>query len=85
MSQPGPIEYFDLSRFVLGFLEHEGGVVAPPAYGVHEALLPDDLAAQLQVDSYLRLAFGVEAEAGALRLSVNHPLVEAMAGEAAWR
>ncbi len=76
-------EQFDLSHFVLGYLEHAGGMVAPPAYGVHEALLPDDLAAQLQVDSYLRLAFGAEDEAGALRLSVNHPLVEAMAGQAA--
>lgn len=76
-------EQFDLPRFVLGYLEHAGGMVAPPAYGVHEALLPDHLAAQLQVDSYLRLAFGAEDEAGALRLSVNHPLVEAMAEQAA--
>jgi len=83
MTQPDASEQFDLSHFVLGYLEHAGGMVAPPAYGVHEALLPDELAQQLQVDSYLRLAFGVEAEAGALRLSVNHPLVEAMAEEAA--
>lgn len=83
MSQPDASEQFDLSHFVLGYLEHAGGMVAPPAYGVHEALLPDDLAEQLQIDSYLRLAFGVEEEAGALRLSVNHPLVEAMAEQAA--
>jgi hypothetical protein len=83
MSQLDVSEQFDLSHFVLGYLEHAGGMVAPPAYGMHEALLPDELAAQLQVDSYLRLAFGAEAEAGALRLSVNHPLVEAMAEEAA--
>jgi len=83
MTQPDASEQFDLSHFVLGYLEHAGGMVAPPAYGVHEALLPDELAQQLQVDSYLLLAFGVEAEAGALRLSVNHPLVEAMAEEAA--
>jgi hypothetical protein len=83
MSQPGPVEYFDLARFVLGYLEHEGGVVAPPAYGVHEALLPDELAAQLGVDSYLRLAFDVAAGAEALRLSVNHPLVEGIAEQVA--
>lgn len=83
MSQPDASEQFDLSRFVLDFLEHEGGVVAPPAYGVHEALLPDELAAQLRVDSYLQLAFGVEDQAGVLRLSVNHPLVDAMAEQAA--
>ncbi len=42
MSTPGDSEQFDLARFVLGYLEHAGGVVAPPAYGVHEVLLPDD-------------------------------------------
>jgi hypothetical protein len=83
MNDPGYSEQFDLARFVLGYLEHGGSVVTPPAYGVHEVLLPDELAARLQVDSYLRLAFAAEAEAGALRVSVNHPLVEAMAGQAA--
>lgn len=83
MSQPAVSEQFDLASFVLGYLEHAGGVVAPPAYGVHEALLPDDLAGQLQVDSYVRLAFDAAVEADALRLSVNHRLVEAMAEQAA--
>lgn len=83
MSQPAVGEQFDLASFVLGYLEHAGGVVAPPAYGVHEVLLPDELAGQLQVDSYLRLAFDAAAEADALRLSVNHRLVEDMAEQAA--
>lgn len=78
MSQQGPQDRFDLARFVLGFLEREGSIISPPAYGVHEVLIPDALAARLGVDSYLRLSFDVEAS-DALRLSVNHPLVEAIA------
>lgn len=76
MSQQRHDDHFDLARFVLGYLEHEGSVVAPPVDGVHEALLPDELAAQLRLDPYLRLAFDAEAQGEALRLSVNHPLVE---------
>lgn len=83
MSQLAVGEQFDLASFVLGYLEHGGSLLTPPAYSVYEALLPDDLAGQIQADSYLRLAFDAEAEADALRLSVNHPLVEAMAEEAA--
>lgn len=83
MSQLDAAEQFDLASFVLGYLEHAGSIVAPPAYGVHEALLPDELARQLQVGSYLRLAFDAAADADALRLSVNHRLVEAMAEQAA--
>ncbi len=83
MSQPDASEQFDLTRFVLCYLEHGGSLLTPPAYGVHEALLPDELAGQLQVDSYLRLAFDAAAEGDALRLSVNHPLVETMAEQAA--
>ncbi len=71
MSQPDASEQFDLARFVLGYLEHGGSLLTPPAYGVHEALLPDALARGLQVDSYLRLAFaaafrGTEADAAGL-------------------
>jgi len=83
MSRTDALEQFDLARFVLGSLEHAGSVVAPPAYGIYETLLPDELAGQLQVDSYLRLSFDAAAEADALRLSVNHRLVEALAEQAA--
>lgn len=79
MSEQASAEHFDLARFVLGYLEHEGSLVAPPAYGVHEVLMTDALAAQLAVDPFLRLAFDAEPETGTLRLSVNHRLVEAMA------
>ncbi|MBX2999046.1 MAG: hypothetical protein KF893_11100 [Caldilineaceae bacterium] len=81
MHEPQP-ERFDLARFVLGFLEQEGGVVAPPAFGIYEALLPEDLAADLGIDDFVRLNFSAEnppADADAVRLSVNHPLVETIA------
>ncbi len=80
MSEQGQAEHFDLARFVLGYLEHEGSLIGAPAYGVHEVVLPDALAATLRIEPYLELAFDAEAPAGApLRLSVNHPLVETMA------
>lgn len=72
---------FDLAQFVLTYLEHEGSLVTPPSYGACEVLLPEELAAALHVDSYMKLAFddrGENAE-DALRISVNHPLVEAIA------
>lgn len=82
MSDQPATQHFDLERFVLGYLEHEGSLATPPAYGVHEVLLPDALAASLHVDPYLNLAFDAQAAAAAVRLSVNHPLVEAIAERA---
>ena len=79
MSEQRTSEHFDLARFVLGYLEHEGSVAAAPAFGVHEVLLPDELAAALRVESYLKLTFDAGADAEAQRISVNHPLVEAIA------
>ena len=76
---------FDLARFVVGFLEQRESIVTPPAYGVYEVLLPDELAADLQLDPYQRLAFTTVADElaqdePALQLSYNHPLVEEIAG-----
>ncbi len=71
-------QHFDLARFVLDFLEQEGSIVTPPAFGVYEVLMPDDLAASLGVDAYLRLSFDAPAE-DAVHLTVNHPLVDAIA------
>lgn len=81
MSQLPTSEPFNLARFVLDYLEHEGSVVAEPAYGVHEVLLPDELAEQLRVEPFLQLAFDADAAPEALHLSVNHPLVEQIAAQ----
>ena len=71
--------HFDLARFVIEFLEQRESIVTPPAYGVVEALLPDKLAAELEIEAYQRLAFDANPDEKALRLSYNHPVVEEMA------
>ncbi|MBI3761971.1 MAG: hypothetical protein HY260_08950 [Chloroflexi bacterium] len=85
----------DLEDFVLDFIRAAGGVVEPPAYGMYEALLPDDVAARLGVAPLQRFAFAdraVEHAAGAADdrspqpnsltwLTYGHPLVEAMIAE----
>ena len=74
---------FDLAEFVLGYLEEQGSIVMPPAFGVYDVLMPEELAGRLALEDYQRLAFGAPAQgqaAGdALQLSVNHPLVETIA------
>lgn len=76
-------ERFDLSEFVLGYLEEVGSVIMPPAFGVHDILMPEEIAAQLALSEESRVAFSshVEGEPAddALRLSVNHPVVETIA------
>ena len=76
-------ERFDLGRFVLDFLEQQGSVVAPPAFGVYEVLLPEEMAAKLGVEDSLHLRFDMESTAGeaetALALSVHHPIVDKIA------
>ena len=76
-------ERFDLGRFVLDFLEQQGSVVAPPAFGVYEVLLPEEMAARLGVEDSLHLRFDMEPTAGgvetALALSVHHPIVDKIA------
>ncbi|MCB0116378.1 MAG: hypothetical protein KDD84_19910 [Caldilineaceae bacterium] len=75
-------ERFDLSRFVLDYLEQEGGVVAAPGFGVYEALLPEHLASELGIADFVRLYFGADETNAAediLQLSVAHPLIEDLA------
>ena len=79
MSTQDTAGHFDLARFVLGYLEREGSLVAAPAFGAHEVLLPDALAAALRVEPYLKLGFAAGDDADFLRISVNHPLVETIA------
>ncbi len=70
-------QQFDLARFVTDFLEQKGSIVTPPDFGVYEALMPDELAASLGVEPYLRFTFDGAAE-DAIHLTVNHPLVDAI-------
>ena len=75
---------FNLSEFVLGYLEEAGSVVMPPEFGVYEVLMPEEVADSLSLDDHtFALAFAPAAPSeqadAALRLSVNHPLVESIA------
>lgn len=80
-------ERFDLSRFVLDFLEQQGGIVSPPDFGIYEVLMPEDVAAALGVADFAHLRFDAEPAAGvpdaALSLSVNHPVVDKIAARVA--
>ena len=70
----------ELEDFVLGYVEQAGGLVEP-RFGVYETLLPEEVAARWQQDTYLQLAFEETDREDALRLGYNHPLVEQMAAE----
>lgn len=83
MSQTDSSQRFDLARFILGYVEHEGGLVAPPAYGIHEVVMPDEVARRLETEAYLKIRFDSDSEADpeSVRLSVNHPITEAVTGQ----
>jgi len=80
----------DLADFVLNAFQQENAIVDPPAYGVHEVLLPDEAAHRWGVPPFLRLTFGdtplpdpllrTEAQE-VIRLGYGHPLVETLAEE----
>ena len=86
-------ERFNLSDFVLGYLEEAGSIVMPPEFGIYDVLMPDDIAQNLTIDEHARLAFGASTPDAstpvsspqngeldnALRLGVSHPLVENIA------
>src|SRR5579859_1160056 len=69
----------DIADFVLDFCRALGGIVEPPAYGVYDVLLPEAVAAELNVVPLQRFAFDEDATGGTFtRLSYGHPLVERM-------
>ena len=77
----------ELASFVLDAFRQVGGIVEPPAYGVYEVLLPDNVARRWAVPAYQRLAFAdapptqaVHPEEFAL-IGYAHPLVEMLLEE----
>jgi hypothetical protein len=83
----------ELADFVLNYSREAGAIVEPPAYGVYEVLLPDDLAARLGVPVYQRFAFDDTLAAEEWRmeneewrmgaddvthLSYGHPFIESL-------
>lgn len=80
----------DLADFVLNAFRQEDAIVDPPAYGMHEVLLPDEAAHRWGVSPFLRLTFDdtplpkpppqKEAQE-VIRLGYGHPLVETLSEE----
>jgi len=76
----------ELADFVLNYSREAGAIVEPPAYGVYEVLLPDNLAARLGVPAYQRFAFDDTQAAEEWRmgaddvthLSYGHPFIESL-------
>jgi len=69
----------ELSEFVLSLYESQGAIVEAPRYGIYEALLPDDLAARLDIPALQRIVFdepGPPEEDGKLYLTRGHPLID---------
>jgi hypothetical protein len=77
----------ELADFVLGAFRQVGGIVEPPAYGVYEALLPEEVARRWNVPAYQRLAFADQVPAemteveDATVVGYDHPLVETLMEE----
>jgi len=74
----------NLRDFVLGYCQQVGGLIEPPAYGIDEVLLPDEVAARWGLDEFLRLTFDPALQlpsfaidkTGVTTLHYGHPLVE---------
>lgn len=86
------MEDTSLRDLILGYCRQVGGLVEPPAYGIHEILLPDEVAARWSVDPLQRLVFTPEAEGQGVGspgingeavtfVSYGHPLVETVVNE----
>ena len=75
-----------LSELVLGYCRQVGALVEPPAYGVYETLLPDEVAARWGVAPFQRFVFDSENHhAGATFLHYGHAFVETIVGELRWQ
>ncbi len=81
-------EEFSLQELILGYCRHLGALVEPPAYGVYEVLLPDEVAARWNVVALQRFVFpGDESSAAVMEdgpvtyLNYGHPLVEVVVDE----
>jgi hypothetical protein len=73
-----------LRQLVLGYCLQVGALVDPPAYGIHEVLLPEEVAARWRVDPLQRFAFssgGQDGQREVTRLHYGHALVEEIINE----
>ncbi len=75
-----------LEQLVLGACRQMGGWVDPPAYGIYETLLPDEVAARWGVAPHQRLTFNAaNSQPGVTFLHYGHAFVEAIVNELRWQ
>ena len=71
-----------LEQLVLGAFRQMGGWVDPPAYGIYETLLPDEVAARWEIAPHQRLTFNAaNSQPGVTFLHYGHVFVEAIVNE----
>lgn len=75
-----------LQELILGYCRQVGALVEPPAYGIYEILLPDEVAARWGVETIQKFVFTPEAEPETAHnlptyINYNHPLVETIVDE----
>ena len=71
-----------LEELVLGTCRQVGGLVEPPAYHIHEVLLPEDISSRWGIEPHQRFVFdAADLREDAVYLYYGHPLVETMVNE----
>jgi hypothetical protein len=74
----------ELADFVLGAVRQANGIVEPPAYGIYEVLLPEEVARRWDVPAYQRMAFAGESLAKSAEaddvsvVGYGHPLIDTL-------
>ena len=77
----------ELADFVLNAFRLTGGIIEPPAYGIYEALLPEEVARRWSVPAYQRLTFAdeplveVTSAEDVTIVGYGHPLVDTLMEE----
>ncbi len=75
-----------LQDLVLGYCQQVGALIDPPAYGIYEVLLPDEVAEKWEIDAHQRFVFAEEGKLESERIQAvllhyGHPLVETIVSE----
>ena len=75
-----------ITELVLGYCRQVGGLVEPPAYGIYEILLPEDVAARWGIEPLQHLTFeAANRQDGVTYLHYGHALVETIVNELHWQ
>jgi hypothetical protein len=71
-----------LSELVLGYFRQVGALIEPPAYGIYEILLPDEVAARWGISPHQKIVFdAARQQDGITFLHYGHALIETIVEE----